>query len=477
MRTISFFHHARIVRTCFLIAAIAIYCSDAPAQTSLSRWMSTLDDNKKLTELSIPGTHESCATKNVYNSQCQDMSLEEQLNKGIRFLDIRCRHFKNKFEIHHGPVYMDMDFGDVLRICKRFLAQNPTETILMSVKSEYDEAENTRSFAETFKDRYLKEYGDCFYEKSSVPALKEARGKIFLMKRHGQWTGGGGIQLDNWKDNNRDFTLGNYAWVQDLYGFSSCINSTKTTKLDAVQIGVNKAIFGDLDKFYINFASASGNVANDPRCFAEGINPDLLDYLKPLTVNRVGIIPMDFPSERLIKAIIDLNKFKSYAIPAGFSKYIGKRVRIKPDKREDPVCYWEVEDSGTKTGDLIQLWDTKDKQTIWQFEVVDPAKGTIRIKNVHSGKYVGSMKDSNNGEKCCLVSKSDKTSIFYVTEVDGLSSMTPLQQMAQPSYMFWSTTGERCPIECENGNLGNSTKIQFWSNTMKRTHWDIRLVD
>ena len=54
-------------------------------------WMKRLPDNKKLSELSIPGTHDTCARFGGDFAQCQSLALRDQFSIGLRFLDIRCR--------------------------------------------------------------------------------------------------------------------------------------------------------------------------------------------------------------------------------------------------------------------------------------------------------------------------------------------------------------------------------------------------
>ena len=77
----------------------------------------------------------------------QALSIIEQLEAGIRFLDIRCRHIDNKFAIHHGKIFLGFFFGDVLNWVQTFLANYQTETVFMRIKPEHTEGEGvTRSF-------------------------------------------------------------------------------------------------------------------------------------------------------------------------------------------------------------------------------------------------------------------------------------------------------------------------------------------
>ena len=53
-------------------------------------WMSKVNDNVRLVDLSIPGTHDSGATHSIADvaGKCQDSSIEEQLKMGVRFFDL-----------------------------------------------------------------------------------------------------------------------------------------------------------------------------------------------------------------------------------------------------------------------------------------------------------------------------------------------------------------------------------------------------
>ncbi len=108
-------------------------------------WMSNIDDLKSLTEITIPGTHDS-GTSNGHDvvsdpyTKTQYLSIFDQLLTGIRFFDIRCIKKSNgRFDIYHGVIKISyLNFHDVLNQCKDFLKVYPWEVILMSIKNEDD---------------------------------------------------------------------------------------------------------------------------------------------------------------------------------------------------------------------------------------------------------------------------------------------------------------------------------------------------
>ena len=75
---------------------------------------------------------------------CQSLSLIVQLLVGIRFLDIRCRHYRNGLPIHHEAFFQKADLSDVLSTTVSFLSTHPSEVIFMRIKEEYDAEGNNR---------------------------------------------------------------------------------------------------------------------------------------------------------------------------------------------------------------------------------------------------------------------------------------------------------------------------------------------
>jgi 1-phosphatidylinositol phosphodiesterase len=111
------------------------YSHDSSVGGTNSDWMASLPDSARISELSIPGTHDSMAFYGGDAAQTQSMSLPTQLSSGVRVLDIRVRHMNNGFALYHGPISQNADFGrDVMTPVNTFLEQHPDETVLMRVE-------------------------------------------------------------------------------------------------------------------------------------------------------------------------------------------------------------------------------------------------------------------------------------------------------------------------------------------------------
>lgn len=298
------------------------------AQNS-ENWMSQVNDSKQLSKLSIPGTHDSGSLITSWIAPAssvitQTMSIRSQLDQGIRFLDIRCRHVADVFAIHHGEVFQDMFFGEVLNHCRSFLSSNPSETIIMRVKQEHTSEDNTRTFEATFED-YFNQSPHLWYQGDNLPTLGEARGKIVLLRQF-DWDSPNkfGVRA-SWPDNTKNSTYSHGSLtmhVQDFYHKSNSGNGYLEEKWDAVKEHIQRAMDSESADLYLNFSS--GYVRDElcvpllPICtellpeippVSNYVNPKLSNLLHTNLGKGYGIIIMDFPSHDLIQRIYSNNTF------------------------------------------------------------------------------------------------------------------------------------------------------------------------
>jgi 1-phosphatidylinositol phosphodiesterase len=258
------------------------YCTESTPNAYNTNWLSNLSD-RRISEITIPGTHDTCCRNTIELAETQAWSLRDQLWAGLRYFDIRCRHFHDTFCIHHGLIYCNIIFSEVLEIIQNFFKENPMEFVVMRIKEEYKAEENTRTFQETFQS-YINAYPNLFYFSNNVPLLSEVRGKIFVLR--------GFSFSEGYNYNDCD--------IQDYYDLGTGSNLDK--KKDLIKKQIENSNFGDSKKFYLNHCSGTG-WACYPYYVAKNTNP------VPYSLNaRMGIIIMDFPGEKLIKHLIDQNK-------------------------------------------------------------------------------------------------------------------------------------------------------------------------
>lgn len=231
-------------------------------------WMKTIDDSKLITNINIPGTHDSAAFNSSIHTPyaCHYNSISKQLLYGVRLLDIRLSiHEKSgsyTFITCHGNIGIFglneyQSFPSLLDECKTFLAANPSEFIAMSIKvDDWNGIPKThQNAAYSALAILLASYPT--FSQAKVPTLASSRGKIFLMNRMNTDISLG-VPID-WSDNtsgsmyssitNRSFEL----YVQDQY--KNLGGSTETAEEDKYNIFVNAISQASSGRMILNFAS------------------------------------------------------------------------------------------------------------------------------------------------------------------------------------------------------------------------------
>lgn len=296
----------------------AIYLPQASHLTiyfsaNLSSWMRSLKDETPLSALSIPGTHNSPTCHRALPSvRCQSASPPEQLQNGVRFFDIRVQPespedlSKDGLILVHsvfpisltGPKYLRGLIDEVFT----FLDQNPSETVIMSIKREGTGNATDAQLSRILRDHYA---GDVnrWFTAPRIPTLGEARHKIVLIRRFGleeglksEWEGAGWcIDAEHWADNTPNATCpSGDICVQDFYEVGETENIDKKLTYSKDHLArASKCVcplpesivpdVGALPKqpFYINFLTASNfwKVGCWPEKIAEKINPAILEYI------------------------------------------------------------------------------------------------------------------------------------------------------------------------------------------------------
>jgi 1-phosphatidylinositol phosphodiesterase len=273
-------------------------------------WMDLLQGSTLLSELSIPGTHDSGSRTPASEAgrlTTQDRTIGEQLNDGIRFLDIRVGYTNNAFALYHENVSVGVTFQNVLDTCKTFLEAHPRETIIMSVKKEDDAPNSGNADNVTFQqrfDEYAGSVNGLFYQKNAIPTLHDARGKIVLFRRFaldGTNAAGHGINAYDDFKSDATFTIDGppKLIIQDQF---SQVARTREDKITAVRDLLDKASGSNAsDVLYVNFTSAAGVLKSAfdddyPEAVANDINPRVEAYFENNTHRhgRFGIVAMDF---------------------------------------------------------------------------------------------------------------------------------------------------------------------------------------
>ena len=289
----------------------------------MNNWMKNIPDEFLISEINLVGTHDS-ATQFIrfrHFSRCQNKNIFDQLTMGIRFLDIRLKFDGEKLKLSHSFLTCkktrnkkeDLLFQDVFNACCLFLKENPTETILMSIKREAGKSEE--STFDYFYKNYI-ESSNIFYAKNSIPTLKEVRGKIVLLNRCGAdinntiYTDKNtGINLTGWPYQNsrneaclQKVLIAKRNGISDEYFYLQDFFNLKPKK--KWEIAVLPAIQNSPQDKSITLNFFSGNNGfSSPKRYSRIIYKRFFDYeLSPM--KKYGWCILDFPNKKIIKKII-----------------------------------------------------------------------------------------------------------------------------------------------------------------------------
>ncbi|MEU7293661.1 phosphatidylinositol-specific phospholipase C domain-containing protein [Streptomyces exfoliatus] len=302
--------------------------TDNPAYRSLGKannpdWMKGIDGETPLGWLSVPGTHDTLSIRGGDSTYTQQnggpsaQTLAAQLQAGIRSIDIRVRAIGGSFTIHHGAVYQDANFGDVLRVLNDFLAAHPSETVMMHMRAECDnnsEAievcnDEPQSTTDAQRAAIFRTYIDGdpnakrFWGPSvsgagqaAVPKLSEVRGKIVLerFRNIGEDSGKYGINGDSLS-------------IQDAWNVPTILPGDIDEKVRKVTDHLTATDNdNDAHRIYVNHTSGSSAFAY-PKAVADRVNEKVLGPLGEVR-NRTGEIMMDYPGYAMINTIIAANR-------------------------------------------------------------------------------------------------------------------------------------------------------------------------
>lgn len=277
-------------------------------------WMMNISDDTKLGDINIPGTHDSAAInkkfKDIYARHYA--TITEQLNSGIRLLDVRLQLAKNddgsfRFLTCHGNIGSSLSlntyqsFESLLFECDDFLCENPTETIIMTLKVDDNCLESDEETQEAFA-----ELKSVIYNHSVRPyqpdlgTLGEARGQIILFNRLNDsndfgypmsWKDNSPSMLksnDSAKENNRQFDI----YVQDHYNLGLNPFTANKTKSNDV---INAATEFTNNGYDVLFNFASGVVFYAAPIYPyKNILSSLIETDASQKPKRLGWVLMDY---------------------------------------------------------------------------------------------------------------------------------------------------------------------------------------
>ncbi|MCQ2453379.1 MAG: hypothetical protein MJ136_02190 [Clostridia bacterium] len=234
IRRVRRFVLGTLTLVCFLLLSQAAFAFTREGGFDSTSWMRYLPDSMQVSEINIPGTHDTVSTfmRAIYADfgQCQEWTLPEQMDNGLRFFDIRLEsdedNHKDWFQrlLHHHGTHNGFNcykessnsnlilFSDILGYAKSFLKAHPTETVIFMVVADHNYNDVQPDLLHMLDywhyDRPVSEedpygYIKCYKVGERVPTMGEARGNLIII-------------LD---ENNHDYSLTTYEMEYKLKFF------------------------------------------------------------------------------------------------------------------------------------------------------------------------------------------------------------------------------------------------------------------
>lgn len=292
-------------------------------QVAATNWMTLLDDNTKVTLLTIPGTHDAATSTCSAMGKCQTLTIPQQLECGVRAFDLRPTMDNNTTlgNIYHSILDTGVSMGDAMEYFDSFLKTHPGEGIIVIMRYESERQFLSPSIAEDNYKTAMKNFlWDSRIYQSRMAAfnksmtMKDLRGKILIISRNDlspvstfetaytQWSHsnsvGEALQIYGTGGLGR-------IYVQDMYSAEKNGNSSEADFLAKKKELVCKLLditvpFREYEQnnWVINYCSgyAGSSFASDSYAKnAASTNPAALEHIKAHTGKGfTGIVMMDY---------------------------------------------------------------------------------------------------------------------------------------------------------------------------------------
>ncbi|CAK4034749.1 PLC-like phosphodiesterase [Lecanosticta acicola] len=330
--------------------ASPIFGNSPSNDTWTARWMAAYSDDTLLVHMNLPGTHDAATwnyskatqqslkpvtdLRNLSESdpsfyRCQASSMFDMLAAGIRVFDLRYAYdvTRTTLVFWHGNALQSetATVDDVMFAFYHWLDSHRTEALFLSFQHEgsNDDRATELMLYNTLTSPAAQSH--VVQEHGALGTLGEARGKITLLRRfdlhllptsYEKSMPGLHFSPQNWTDNGPNITLvynttsHATAYIEDYYQpltpHGSKAEENIRWKLNATESHLRMAANSHPDSLFWTFASST-NTGNHPPDTpiiqalgdgdSNGVNQQLVPFLKLMQGKRLGILMFDFFEE------------------------------------------------------------------------------------------------------------------------------------------------------------------------------------
>lgn len=401
-----------------------------------SAWMSRVDDNTFVSQLSIPGAHDAATGhgfQGLYGvlggdayARTQDKTITEQWNSGIRAFDFRPCVDGSDLRINHGVIQTKLTLKDALTTLCDLLDQHPTELAIVIIRHETEGDDNNSSWnsmmTSLIGSNPIKAHTVNF---TAIAKMSTMRGKLLILSRDAYATSPTGGFIYGW-GHNADYSSQQggtikgrsgsaKCYIQDFYDCSA--NGATQTKTKCIQTMLNFSMSENTNpnQWVINHTSGYTSSSSDGyRDNASKQNAVVIEYLSSHT-GATGLVMMDYVGVdssngynvkglSLTKALI-ANNFKEGSHTAYFRALstivTGKKYRVTT--KYDGTKYYLTDSgylnaNGAKAGSFT-FTRLQGEAYHYGFQLKDSYftnpgldAGTVVFKSGHINTYTGSAR-------------------------------------------------------------------------------------
>ena len=289
-------------------------------QETGNNWITPLDGNIYVSQMSIPGSHDAATGEEMVSfigdifAQTQEQTLQAQWNLGVRAFDLRPAIYKatfgstNELWLWHGVTRVSVSWATAMNTIKANLTDHPGEFAIVLFRHE-DETpavgkDNDTTNFNTYMTNWVNANKSWIVDWRPDITIDECRGKLILISRFsGSWEYG---CFTGWSHDaagttttvkNASSSITGTMYVQDDYDPSSHVAkfSSITTYLDiAQQFHTNDAM---KNHWMLNHVSGyvGSSTSNTYRANAAAQNPKVIEYLHNRTTpGSTGILLFDY---------------------------------------------------------------------------------------------------------------------------------------------------------------------------------------
>ena len=303
----------RFLVSCFIVLTAVV------VKAANENWMAGLPDTVKVCRVSIPGTHDS-GTAGVrfpmkHYARTQTMDLAEQWDAGIRFFDLRPKLENGTLRIYHGPADCHLGFEEAMLTIISKLEQYPTEFCVVMTNSAGGGLEGVDRIMDDINSLFDINMEAQFHANMTVADM---RGRVLFIHRDYQsngrdwpgnvvfgWPGNGSSRHARMMSSQEKSAV---LWAQDYFtdgGKGNYLDSkwNKVTDMIRAFASAPEGVWCINHLSGYTGAGISTNINRNAKTTNLRLQEFLDNHKEP-----IGIIPMDFPSQELIDAIISCNE-------------------------------------------------------------------------------------------------------------------------------------------------------------------------